>query len=201
MQARWTNDTGHAWLLLLDRLSPAGWKERVESVAPDQVLAEVLGMAAGAADSLFSSARHSAAWAEANDSARQLASRTLARRDSAEQAFWNQPGVPIRVYFGRVTQMSTSQRALPDGRLEQVVQFGGNEVVVRGLSRSICCPGVVTVTPLAGRHAVVDGREIPLDRAGARVEGAVTLDLPGITLRFGNAALAVFADSITVQAR
>lgn len=194
-------DTGHAWLLLLDRIGPAGWKERVESVAPDQVLAGVLAVRPQAMDSLAASARGSAAWTGAFEDARRVVARTLAHRDSAEKAFWSRPGVPMRVYFGSPGEMSAEKRTLANGLLERTIQFGGNEVVFRGPSRSICCSGEMTIVPVAGQHATVDGRAFQLDRAGTSVTGAVELDLPQVRLRFSDATLSVFPDSVTIRAR
>ena len=51
---------------------------------------------------------------------------------------------------------------------------------------------------MAGQRATVDGREMPLDRAGTHATGDVTLDVPEVRLRFSNAAL---ADSVTVRAQ
>lgn len=90
-------DTGHAWLLLLERLGPAGWRERAESVAPDQVLAGILAVGPQASD-MPANAGEDTAWTEALESAQRVVQRTLVRRDSAERAFWERPGVPIRVY-------------------------------------------------------------------------------------------------------
>jgi hypothetical protein len=107
-------DTGHAWLLLLARWGPTGWEARVESVPPDRVLAQVLGVQL--TDSLTESALQSPYWHVAIPNASQVVARSLAHRDSAERVFWTQPGVPIRVYYGRPTRMSTAHRELPDGR-------------------------------------------------------------------------------------
>lgn len=194
-------DTGHAWLLLLDRLGPAGWKERVESVAPDQVLAGALAVRPQAMDSLAANARGSAAWTGAVESARPVVARTLARRDSAEKAFWSRPGVPMRVYFGSPAKMIEAERTLANGLRERTIHFGGNEVTFRGPSRPICCSGEMTIVAVAGQHAMVDGRAFQLDRAGTSVTGAVELDLPQVKLRFGDATLSVFPDSVTIQAR
>jgi hypothetical protein len=97
--------------------------------------------------------------------------------------------------------MSTAHRELPDGRLEKTLHFGGNEAVFRGSTRSICCPGEMTIAPVTGMHATVDGRMVRLDREGAHVTGSVELNLPAVSLRFGNASLAVFSDSVTIHAQ
>jgi hypothetical protein len=192
-------DTGHAWLLLLERLGPAGWQERAESVAPDQVLAGILAVGPQASD-MPVNAGEDTAWTEALESAQRVVQRTPVRRDSAEREFWERPGVPIRVYFGRVTQINKAVHVLIDGRLERTLHFGGNEVTFRGPSRAICCPGEMTIAPVVGRHATVDGQIVRLDRPGVNATGVVGLDLPEITLRFGSAAVAVFADSVTIHA-
>jgi hypothetical protein len=194
-------DTGHAWLLLLERLGPAGWKEQVESVAPDQVLAGVLPARPQAMDSIAASARGSAAWTGAVEDARRVVARTLAHRDSAERAFWSRPGVPVRVYFGNPGRTSEVERTLANGLRERTIRFDGNEVTFRGPSRPICCSGEMTIVAVAGRHATVDGRAFQLDRGGPSVSGAVELDLPQVRLRFGDATLSVFADSVTIKAR
>jgi hypothetical protein len=194
-------DSGHAWLLLLDRFGPPGWKSQVELLSPDEVLADVLDVQKPEADSLVRAARQSSLWADAQRAAREAVGRGLARRDSVERAFWDRPGVPVRVYFGRVSRVSFSQTELPDGRLEQTFDFGSNRVVIRGRGRSICCPGAMTVATTAGRIAQVDGSAVPLDRAGAQARGTILLDLPEIELRLDRGELRVYSDSVTILAR
>lgn len=192
-------DSGHAWLLLLDRFGPPSWKSRVESLSPDQVLADVLNVQRPDADSFVRVARQSRLWADAQRSAHEAIGQELARRDSVERAFWDRPGVPVRVYFGRVSRLSTTQSQLPDGRTEQTFDFGPNRVTTRGPARTICCPGIATVASTAGRVARVNGQSIPLDQGRAQATGSVVLDYPEITVRLQNAEVRVYADSITIQ--
>lgn len=193
-------DSGQAWLLLLDRLGPADWKSRVEMSSPDEVLADALGVSSAEADPLVRVARQSSSWSDARRSAREVVRREIVRRDSLERAFWNRPGVPVRVYFGPVTQLSFGQTKLPDGRLEQTFKFGSNQVTMRGPTRSICCPGAVTVVPVSGRVARVNGAPVRLDQPGAQATGTIVLDIPEIALRLGSGELRVYSDSITIRA-
>lgn len=194
-------DSGHAWLLLLDRFGPAGWKSHVESLSPDEVLTEVLNVQRPEADSLVRIAQQSRLWADAQRSARGAVGQELARRDSVERAFWDRPGVPVRVYFGRVSSVSSRQTELPDGRLEQTFDFGSNRVSIRGPARSICCPGTMTMVPITGRVAQVDGRPVRLDQFGPEATGTIVLDLPEIALRLVRGELRVYSDSVTIRAQ
>jgi hypothetical protein len=193
-------DSGYAWLLLLDRFGPADWKHRVEVSSPDQVLADVLGVSGAEADSLVQAAGQSASWSDARRSAEDVVRREIVRRDSLEKAFWNRPGVPVRVYFGRVTKLAFGQTKLSDGRLEQTFNFGPNQVVMRGPTRPICCPGAVTVVPVSGRVAEVNGAPVQLDKPGAQGTGSIVLDMPEIAVRLESGELRVYPDSITIRA-
>lgn len=194
-------DSGHAWLLLLDEFGPPGWKSRVEVLSPDEVLADALNVQRPEVDSLVRDAQQSRHWGDALRSAREAVDHELARRDSVERAFWDRPGVPVRVYFGRISSLSSGQSRLPDGGVEHTFSFGSNTVTIRGSSRSICCPGAMTVVPVTGRVAQVDGRPVRLDQPGAYASGTIVLDLPEIALRFEKGDLRVHSDSVTIQAQ
>ena len=193
-------DSGHAWLRLLDRFGPAGWKSRVETLSPDEVLADALGVTGPEADSLMRVARQSRLWSDAQRSAGEVVQQALARRGSLDRAFWNRPGVPVRVYFGHPSTVGSVQTPLPDGRLEQTFYFASNRVAIRGPSRSICCPGAMTIVPVSGRVAHVDGVAVRLDQAGAQATGTIVLDLPEIALRLDKGELRVYSDSVTLRA-
>ena len=192
-------NSGHAWMLLLDQFGPAGWKSRVESLSPDEVLADALNVQRPEADSLMRVAQQSRLWSDAQRSAHEVVGQELARRDSLERAFWDRTGVPVRVYFGRVSRLSSGQTQLPDGRLEQTFNFASNQVAIRGPSRSICCPGAMTVAPVTGRVAQVNGVPVRLDQAGAQATGTIVLDLPEIALRLDRGELRVHSDSVTIR--
>jgi hypothetical protein len=93
------------------------------------------------------------------------------------------------------------QSRLPDGRVEQTFSFGSNQVTIHGSGRSICCPGAMTIAPVTGRVAQVDGRPVRLDQPGAHATGTIVLDLPEVALRFDKGELRVHSDSVTIQAQ
>ena len=113
-------DTGHAWIRLVERFSREhNWQERVAASPPDQVLAAVLGVSQ--VDSLTFLARslEGEPWEEARAAAASLLARETERRDSLERAFFSRPGVPLRVYLGRIRSKSTEQRQLTSGSTER----------------------------------------------------------------------------------
>jgi hypothetical protein len=193
-------DSGHAWLLLLDRFGASGWKSRVETSSPDEVLADALGVTTTEADSLVQVARESGLWSDAQRSAGEVVRQVLARRDSLDRAFWDRPGVSVRVYFGHFDHLSFGQTQLPDGRLEQTFNFGSNQVVIRGPSRRIGGIGAMTIAPVSGQAAHVDGVPVRLDQAGAQATGTIVLDLPEIEVRLAKGELRVYSDSVTIRA-
>lgn len=197
-------DSGHAWLLLLERIGPTGWENDVELLSPDEVLAQVLGLQTSAVDSLVRTAKESDLWRTAQASARVAVHGVLAGRDSAERAFWDRPGVPVRVYFGYASELSTTKSQLPDGRMEQSYDFDASHAVIRGPVRSvksICCPGVMTIALVSGHAALVDGRRVLLDQPGTHATGTIRLDLPDVAVQIKTGALRVYADSIVIEAQ
>lgn len=183
-------DSGHAWLLLLRRLAPAGWEAEVETRPPDAVLAEALRWDPAAADSLV---------AVALRSARAAAARTFAEREPARPAI-ARTGVALHVAFGAVPRSTETTTRGADGSTASVIAFGGNRMVLRAPAEPACCPGRTVVATVAGRVAHVDGRPVPLDRPGDRVTGALTLVLPEVELHLPRASLHVRPDTIRVQA-
>lgn len=192
--------SGHAWLILLEGLGPPDWKSSVELSSPDNVLAQVLRLEPGQADSLFAVAQATPDWASAEATARTLLTAELARRDSVERAFWDRPGVPINIQFGPVRRVGRGQNLLPDGRIENTYTFGTNRITIRGGARTICCPGVLTVVPTTGRSALLNGRIVALDRMGSYEAGLLEIDVPELTIRMEHASLRVFRDSVTIVA-
>jgi hypothetical protein len=191
-------DTGFIWHVLLERFAPAGWQRQVESTPPDVVLAGRFGITADAADSLAAAALATPEAAAQAIHADRFTATLLATRDSAERAFWGRPGVPFRIHFGPVSRVSSAQRRLDDGTVEQTFDFDGNRVIIRGPARSVCCPGQMTVADVTGRGARVDGRTVPLDVPGS-ASGALEIELPELEIRVPRGELRVFGDSVTVQ--
>lgn len=194
--------SGHAWLLLLEQLGAAGWKEQVERTSPDRVLAEeVMRLQPGDVVSLVNEAFNSPEWDRARLSASTVVRADVARRDSTERAFWALPGIPVRISFGPVRQLGTATGGLPGGRKQFIYTFGTNRVVVRGDARDHCCgPGVVTIAPVEGRFALVDGRRVALDSVGVAAIGAVEIDIPELTMRMSRAQVTVYRDSVAIRA-
>lgn len=191
-------DTGHAWLLLLQRFGPPGWEQEAEWHAPDQVLASTLAFDARTVDSLVALARGSARGRTAMASATAAVAQMQAARDSAARAFADRPGVPVRIYFGPVRRISEATSVRPDGILETVIEFDGNRVVLHGPVRDVCCPGRMTVARVAGREAHANGQRVPLDEPGM-VTGSLEVRLPELELRMLRAELRVFRDSVTIS--
>ena len=194
-------DTGHAWIILLGRIAPASWEERVERDPPSRVLAAVLNATvAESRDSLIDIT--SPEWTEAIRAAQTAISREHARKDSAERAFWARPGVAIRVYPGAVRSTISDHSVAANGDVEDVFRFDGgpDQVTFRTPSRSACCPAsYVVVAPVARRSVTVDGGAIPLDRVGTDAVGAVVLELRDVSVRFARARIRVFQDSVTIH--
>ncbi|HEX5831577.1 MAG TPA: hypothetical protein VFY16_11385 [Gemmatimonadaceae bacterium] len=197
--------TGLAWLLLLERLAPVGWTTRAERVAPDLVLAEVLGVARAEPPSRLG-IELDPAWSDALAEGERLVAGERWRRDSIQRAFDAQPGLGVRIHWVPRGMRSTQRRLPPGGPPEDVVRFGGegDVVVLRGqlpIEWGQVPPVLLARSPVAGRVATVDGRAVPLDQAGATAIGAVVLDLPTVRVAFRSAELRVYTDSVVVRMR
>lgn len=197
--------TGLAWLLLLERLAPAGWTTRAERVAPDLVLAEVLGVARVEPPSRLAIERDPA-WSDALATGERIVAGERWRRDSTQRAFDAQPGLGVRIHWIPRGMRSTQRRRPPGAPPEDVVRFGaeGDVVVLRGqlpIEWGQVPPVLLARSPVAGRVATVDGRAVPLDQAGATAIGAVVLDLPTVHVAFRSAELRVYPDSVVVRMR
>ncbi len=218
-------DSGHAWLILLDRLGPKDWKSRVEHSAPDLVLAEAIRFTPAVADSIVAAGFDSTAVATAGEQARHLVASEVRLRDSVQSAFWAQPGVPVRIYWPTMGSMNSERSAdsgaviqnfiiqLPDGTQrtygvgarEETMRFGDgpDRLTIRGLAVTETTPSWVwvsiVVTIVRGHVALVDGHPVPLDRPGTDILGALELNLANVSLVSRRAQLKVFSDSIAVR--
>ncbi len=192
-------DMGHAWLLVLERIGPPGWQERVERDPPSRVLAEALGVSVSRPlmDDITSPE-----WPDAIRSAQSAILRERVRKEAEERAFWARPGVPIRVYPGAVRSTISDHSVLANGDPEDVFRFDGgpDRVTFRTPHRALCCPAsYVVVARVAGRTATVAGGAIRLDRAGGFAEGALVLELGDVSIQFARATVRVFPDSVTIH--
>jgi len=211
-------NSGQSWMRLLDRLAGVGWKNSVETRPPDQVLAMELGPPGPELEDVALSGADAKL---ADREARNFLAAAEARRDSIVDAFWSQPGLPLRVRLDRGPNRATGD---PDA-VQAVVREDGDDVyyvvdlkearhwypgelemttVVRNGVRIGGCPEVAfcltAIAPVEGQSAVVDGRPVPLDRPG-EASGAVVVELPSFSFRSDRANLRVFADSISISAQ
>ena len=218
-------DTELAWLLLLDRIGPSDWKERLGSVPPDSLFAEHLGLTRGRADSLAQIAMHSGEAEQARGDAQRALAAEAALADSVARAFAAQPGTPVRIRWRSEDGTRRSQFVwIPEKRRSvntagqagnrndyvigaREARYGfaneANHLVIRAPALWVCCrnQSVEVRTPVAGRIARVDGIPVPLDVPGGGATGALTLDLPAIEFRASRAEVNVHADSVTIWLR
>jgi hypothetical protein len=218
-------DTGLAWLLLLDRIGPSGWKERLGTVPPDSLFAEHLGFTTALADSLARAAERSGEAEQARTDAQRALAAEAAFADSVARAFAARPGTPVRIrwrsedgtrrsQFVWIPEMRRSvNTAGRDGNRNTYVigakeaRYGfanqANHMVIRSPALWVCCRehSVEVRTPVAGRIVRVDGAALPLDVPGGRATGALTLDLPEIEFRASRAEVNVYADSVSIWLR
>lgn len=208
--------SGQGWMRLLDRFADSDWKGRVEGRAPDLVLMEELE---APTSELAEAALSGALAEEATREAHRFLAAVQMSRDSIVDAFWRQPGVPVRVRLDRGPTRATGD---PDAALA-IVSEGENEVsyvvnlreanhwypgdldmrtTVRSAVRIGGCSDVSfclsVVSPVDGHTATVNGRPIPLDRPGTAA-GRVHLDLPTLAFHSDRAVLRVFGDSIEIR--
>ena len=218
-------DTGLAWLLLLDRIGPSGWKERLGTVPPDSLFAEHLGFTPALADSLARAAERSGEAEQARKDAQRAIAAEAAFADSVAREFAAQPGTPVRIRWrgedgtrrSRFVWIPEKRRSVNTagqagnrntyviGAREARYGFANeaNHLVIRAPALWICCrnQGVEVRTPVAGRIVRVDGTPVPLDAPGATASGALTLDLPAVEFRASRAEVNVYADSVTIWLR
>lgn len=218
-------DTGLAWLLLLDRVGPPSWKQRLGAVPPDAILAESVGHTSVKADSLARLVERSSEAEQARTDARRTLAAEAAFADSVARAFAAQPGIPVRIRWHSEHGVRRSQFVWIDGMRRSVraagqdanrnsyvigaqeARFGfdspENHMVIRAPALWVCChdQGVEVRTPVAGRDARIAGIPVPLDVPGGRAVGALTLALPAIDLRARSAEVIVYADSVTIWLR
>lgn len=193
-------DTGHLWLRLIDRFTAEMPYDQLERTPPDVVLGAILGVDDAAAPRLVAAALSGPHAPLADAAARRALEREAERRTEQTMAFLQQPGVPIRVYFGAIKSMRTESGPLPDGRTSLTRRFGANTVVFRGQSREFCCPlGGWTITEVVGKNAQVNDVVVPLDRPGTAT-GALTLQLDGVSIDMPHAVIDIYPDSVTVKA-
>lgn len=196
-------DSGMAWLTLLDRFGPSDWKMRVETEFPDRLLATSLRRAPGdsARDrALLHSPARRAAIAEAAAMLRADRAAALA----AERAFWNQPGIPLRLYVRPAGgSMGVSHRSgrTPAGEPTVHERYGkeANTLDLIGESRT-SGSGKVMMLPLEGAVGRVNGEVVSLSKPAAPRMGAVSIQSARMNLAFADAELITFGDSITVRA-
>ncbi len=218
-------DTGLAWLLLLDRIGPSGWKERLGTVPPDSLFAEHLGLTTALADSLARVADRSGEAEQARRDAQRALAAEAVFADSVARAFAAQSGAPVRIrwrsedgtrrsQFVWIPEMRRSVKtAGQEGNRNEYVmgareaRYGfaneANHMVIRAPALWVCCrnQSVEVRTPVTGRVARVDGTALPLDVPGGRAIGALTLDLPAIEFRASRAEVNVYPDSVTIWLR
>ena len=218
-------DTGLAWLLLLDRIGPLSWKERLESVPPDSLFADHLGFTPALADSLARAAERSDEAEQARkDTERALAAES-AFADSVARAFAAQPGTPVRIRWRSEDGVRRSQFVwIPEKRRSvntagpganhstyvigaREARYGfaneANHLVIRAPALWVRGDNqaVEVRTPVGGRTARVDGTPVPLDAPGGRATGALSLDVPAVEFRASRAEVNVYADSVTIWLR
>lgn len=218
-------DTGLAWLLLLDRIGPSSWKERLGCVPPDSLFVEHLGLTPTMADSLARAAERSGEAEQARKDAQRAIAAEATFADSVARAFAAQPGTPVRIRWRSEDGTRRSQFVwIPEKRRSvntagqggnrntyvigaREARYGfaneANHLVIRGPALWVCCrdQSVEVRTPVAGRIARVDGTAVPLDVPGGRATGALTLDLPAIEFRASRAEVNVHAGSVTIWLR
>ena len=218
-------DTGLAWLLLLDRIGPSDWKDRLGSIPPDSLLSEHLGFTPALADSLAQLAVRSGDAEQAQKDAQRALTAEAAFADSVARAFVAQPGTPVRIRWRSEDGTRRSQVAwIPEVRRSvntagqggnrntyvigaREARYGfadqANQLVIRAPALWTCCrdQGVEIRTPVAGQVARVDGTAVPLEAPGGKATGALTLDLPAISFCANRAELSVHADSVTIWLR
>jgi hypothetical protein len=218
-------DSGHAWLILLERLGPRDWRFRVEASPPDVVLAEALRFTSTAADSIVAAGFDSIEVATAREQARRLVASGRRLRDSVQRTFWAQPGVPVRIYWPTTGSMNSERTAdsgavvrdfithLPDGTQlsyrvgmrEETMRFGtgSDRLTIRGPAVTETAPSwvwaSVVVTDVRGKIALVNRNTVPLDRPGIDVVGSLELNLVNVSIASERAQLKVFSDSIVVR--
>jgi hypothetical protein len=193
-------DTGLVWIRLAKRLATvADIERRIEKNPPDEVLAAMLALGGAEQERLVTQAMNGSEWEEAQVSASGLLRKVIAQRDSANNEFKSVEGVPLRIIFGLVRQMSTEQRTAEGGGLERTMRFGQNVVTFRGRSESFCCPmGHLTREVVRGKVAIVNGEPVPLDQPGT-ASGSISAELGAVSLRFPLAELMIWDDSVTVR--
>lgn len=224
--ARWHfYDTGLAWILLLDKLGPSGWKQRLGTVPPDSIFAEYFGLTSAAADSLARLADRSSEAEQARADARRTLAAESALADSVARAFVAQPGIPMRIRWQSGSGPQRTQFNWIPGMRRAVNIAGPNadrstyvigaqearyyfdnpaaHLVIRAPALWVCCGdrGVEVRTPVTGKEARIDGTPVSLDVPGGRTLGELTLTLPAINVRARSAEVSVYPDSVTIWLR
>jgi hypothetical protein len=209
-------DRGHALLLLLERVDVPDWRQRIEQIPPDSVLALHLGFSPERDHKRIAVAQESEVAVLARANAEQSVAQLRVMREEIVRDFWAQPGVPVRIYSrsSNVSRLAVSGEArsttVTAGRRNNLYIVGqesrwigrDSEWEARSTSGILSFGGgpvsVTVKTPVAGHSAQVDGKAIVLGAPGEKAQGVITLTLPNLSLQAARGEIQAYGDSVSV---
>lgn len=209
-------DRGHALLLLLEHLGVPEWRRQVEQLPPDSVLSLHLGFAPERDKERLKHVLLSEPATLARAHAERAVARIRTVREEIVRDFWAQPGVPVRIY----SQSGNVNRQAVRGEARSAAVIVGrrtNHYIVGQEIRWIGRNGeweahstggifsfgggpvsITVKTPLVEQSARVDGRVISLASPGERVQGAIVLTLPNLSLQAAQGEIQAHGDSVSL---
>jgi hypothetical protein len=193
---------GASWIVLGSANAPSGWHDAVEKGGVDALVERLVSRPSRDADAIARSHEFLTTAAGARADAERLIARDRLRSDSAARAFWNQPGVVVKIYWTDVSGLRAQERTGPYVENAFSLRFPSNGGVlsVRGSFVKSCCPNMLmAIVPRDDMSISVNGRTVALAAGVQSPVGAIEVHARGLELRHNAASLEGRGDTVTIR--